>query len=406
MTVLNNLRLRYKLVLMLLVPMLGLLFFSGVQVRDRSAAASELQRVEDLAALNAQLSGAVHELQRERGRSSLFAGAAGKSGGAELAEQRKVTDTALASTHRYVATFQADKYGPTFKSELDTVVQQLAGLSKHRQAVDALSIPAKDVTGYYTTTVNAILTVSGHIATVSSNADVARLVATNVAFSQSKEATGLERATLSNVFTRGSFDQGQFVQFVTLLSSQATYVKVFQASATPEQVAAFEQTVRGAPIDAVARMEQVALERATATGFEGVDASDWFNQMTAKIDLQKQVEDRLVSAVVTRARQLRADARSALVLAAAMGVVALAVALGCALVVAGSIARPLATMTRAANGLASGDLNQWVDIEREDEIGELAHAFRRMMGSIRFLMMRRDNEEKDDDLGVSQIAAS
>jgi methyl-accepting chemotaxis protein len=379
LVLLNNLKLRNKLAVMLLAPLLGLLFFSGIQIQSRSAAVTELGRVEDLADLNARLNGAVHELQRERGRSSLFAGSGGKSYGAELAEQRRVTDTALASTSEYLTLFKAAEYGATFKTELDTVVKQINDLPAHRQAIDALSIPAKEITGFYTTTINAMLTVNGHIATASSDPEIARLVTTNNAFSQAKEATGLERATLSNVLARGSYDVGQYVQFVTLIASQSTYLKVFQASATPEQVEAYKQTVQGGSVDAVARMEQLALDQATATAITGIDANDWFSQITAKIDLQKQIEHQLSTAVVVRAQQLGSEARSEQTTAIATGLLALILAVGCALVVARSISRPLAAMTDAADGLAVGDIDQRVEIERGDEIGRMAAAFRRMI---------------------------
>ena len=69
-------------------------------------------------------------------------------------------------------------------------------------------------------TIKTILDLSGTIASASTSAEVARLVTANVALSQVKEATGLERATLSNAFAAGRFAPGQYEAVVTLRSAQ------------------------------------------------------------------------------------------------------------------------------------------------------------------------------------------
>lgn len=53
--------------------------------------------------------------------------------------------------------------------------------------------------------------------------------------------------------------------------------------------------------------------------------------------------------------------------------------LGAAVLLAGSIARALGIVARAAAGLASGDLDQQVDVWSKDELGRMAGAFRDMM---------------------------
>jgi len=50
-----------------------------------------------------------------------------------------------------------------------------------------------------------------------------------------------------------------------------------------------------------------------------------------------------------------------------------------------NIAEPLANLTRTAQQLASGDLNHSVDVERNDEIGMLGHAFNQMTEKLRLL---------------------
>ncbi len=56
---------------------------------------------------------------------------------------------------------------------------------------------------------------------------------------------------------------------------------------------------------------------------------------------------------------------------------------GGAILVSNSFARPIRTVTEIARHLASGDLDQTIDIQRRDEIGTMATAFREMIAYLR-----------------------
>src|SRR4051812_12292105 len=68
LTTVNNLSLKCKLALLLLIPGLGLLCFISFHVFDRYNDVRQMHAVGTLAQLNGELSALVHELQKERGR--------------------------------------------------------------------------------------------------------------------------------------------------------------------------------------------------------------------------------------------------------------------------------------------------------------------------------------------------
>jgi len=59
-----------------------------------------------------------------------------------------------------------------------------------------------------------------------------------------------------------------------------------------------------------------------------------------------------------------------------------ALAIGVALVAAGRIFRPVVRMVELANGIARGDYSQTIQVERSDELGSLAEAFRQMQENL------------------------
>lgn len=123
--------------------------------------------------------------------------------------------------------------------------------------------------------------------------------------------------------------------------------------------------------------------------------------LTSYIDWQSQQ--------VTNARNDSASTlSSATQLLIAMTVLAFAMAAGLGLIFARAITRPIAHLRDVADRVSTGDLeNVDITVESEDEIGDLAASFRRMVASIKFLMMRgTEGESGDEQDGLDVRAAS
>jgi methyl-accepting chemotaxis protein len=376
--VVDDMRIRNKFVLLLVVPVLAMMAFGATQAWDKYGTLTQMRKVQDLAGLNRELSGLVHELQKERGRTSLFLAAGGAQFNAELVAQRSLTDGHLASLNSALGRFDSASYGSGFVASRDAVVQRLAGLPASRKSADALNAAA---TGDYTATIDSLLSLDSALATVGTSADVARLVTASVALSYGKERTGQERATATNAFAHQLFDPAQFQLFVSQRAAQASYLGQFNGFASADEVAFYQTTVQGPDVVAVATMEQLALDRGPGVSLAPVDPVNWFDKMTAKIDLMKQVEDRLSVDLTGVAGQLAAAAQTALIVFASMALLSLVVSIVLAVIIVRSILGPVRALTGAAEGLAQGDLDQDLGPARLDELGQLASSFRRLIAS-------------------------
>ncbi|HJP37235.1 MAG TPA: nitrate- and nitrite sensing domain-containing protein [Gammaproteobacteria bacterium] len=88
-----NASIKKKLTLLLLTPLVGLLFFSGKGTLEHSATVSDTKQLQTLSELSVNLSGLVHELQKERGASAGYLGSKGEKFGKELTAQHKEADS-------------------------------------------------------------------------------------------------------------------------------------------------------------------------------------------------------------------------------------------------------------------------------------------------------------------------
>ena len=67
----------------------------------------------------------------------------------------------------------------------------------------------------------------------------------------------------------------------------------------------------------------------------------------------------------------------------------------CALLVAGGIVRPLRQLRAATDRISKGDMAVHLDIRSNDEVGDLAESFERMIAAIRFFRERAGNGRED-----------
>ncbi|WP_421243877.1 methyl-accepting chemotaxis protein [Aeromonas sp. 601019] len=293
----NRLGLAGKMLLAICLPLLALLFFASHYAYDRYRVTHEMaQALQQLTVVerSAQL---VHELQKERGMSAGFIGSEGRKFADALPRQRQQVDEAISR-------FQGLERGSVHE-QADLGLSELTGI---RDQVDKLAIEAPRQVAFYSQLIASLLKVVDEISLRSQDAAIALQTNAYAAFLQNKERMGMERATLSNVFAKGSFTPATLQQFMSLLSAQQSYLERFRAAASPAQQRLLEQIEKSPVIAEVAKYEQLALDKMTEGGFD-VDPERWFAVSTEKIDLLKQGEDQLYQQLFERVEQMESESQ-------------------------------------------------------------------------------------------------
>ena len=132
MSFINNIKIKSKLILMLIFPIAGLMYFSVNGIWEKSILSSNMRSVESLSSLAVKISALAHELQKERGASSVFLGRKGTEFVSELSGQRHETDKKLTDLQIFLKGFDAGRFGAEFKGNMDTALTNINDL-KGRQ---------------------------------------------------------------------------------------------------------------------------------------------------------------------------------------------------------------------------------------------------------------------------------
>ncbi|MGF1609580.1 MAG: nitrate- and nitrite sensing domain-containing protein, partial [Kiloniellales bacterium] len=357
------------------LPLVAMLLFAGSVVWEKQRVASEMEQLERMAELAPDVSALVHELQKERGLSAGFIGSGGNKFAAELMEQRNATNERNSALAAALGDFDVAAYGDGFVGNVRSMQETLAGLEQRRVAVSELGTAVPEMAGYYSGLIARLLGIVEVMAVISSDSQVTNAITAYTALLQAKERAGLERAMGTAGFSAGEFNPALYQRFIRLIAAQDTLLGIFSGYATRHEVEFYQSTMAGPAVEEVERMRTIALDSIDTGSTGGIEGAYWFDTITRKIDLMKQVEDQLAGDLVALAGGIGEQANSAFMLTLAVTLVVFAVTVAVMAVLVRGITRPLGSVTGIIKRLSEGDNAVEVQhVDRGDEIGAIARA--------------------------------
>lgn len=377
----GNFRMSTKIVVMLVLPVAGMLYFSASSTIGLVQTVNKSRTTQQLILLSRAAGNLAHELQKERGFSAGFIGSKGANYTTDLPRQRQDTDARLAEFSAVAATMPG----------ADAAVQKAIGAAKAgldalgatRDRISALGLKGSESFAYYTATIDTLLSAAskGYL-----SGSIASLVAEGSAidsFLRYKEMAGQERATVNEVLTSGHFTDETYRRFIGLMAAQDAYLALFSTYGQSDLVAWARQHMQNPATAKVADYRAAILATGSDVPFT-VIPNDWFAAITSKIDSMKEVEDHLAGHLTASVSAVWAQANALLTinLAVVLAMIVLAGLFVSAMYRA--IARPLHLVLNALVNIASGegDLTQRLPVHSSDEIGQLAGLFNQTMEKI------------------------
>ncbi|MEI6895018.1 MAG: methyl-accepting chemotaxis protein [Colwellia sp.] len=268
-----------------------------------------MSTISHLTKLSVVYSDLVHELQKERGATAGFIGSNGSKFSVQLISQRKNTDEKSQEmiNHLTKNTFSSSKV-----NRLNTDISNMLGkLSTIRKKVDKLAISSSDAISFYSRLNAQLLSVSTHNADISTDANITKNIVAYYSFLQGKERAGIERAVLSNTFSKDIFGEGMFVKFISLLTQQNTYFDTFNQFASEKNSNFFKTFLNHASINEVIRLRAIAIQMQHKFS---IDAEYWFRQSTLRIGQLKKIEDQLSQSLLALSEEKQDKALSTMIL--------------------------------------------------------------------------------------------
>lgn len=191
----KNLSLWQKLVILASVPLLALVALCFITLNNEYKDYKLLLDTKMNSNLTTATSVLIHEMQKERGKSSLFVG--GAVSAAEVETQRKLT-----TDKKTVFSEALHKAGIDGKY-VSEAVNSLEGLEELRKDVDAKR-PASEIVPRYNSAIECLLHIHQGIASAKTTKEISDLFRNVSLVEEAKENAGRFRATLSGILSKNA----------------------------------------------------------------------------------------------------------------------------------------------------------------------------------------------------------
>ena len=300
---LHKIRFKYKLLLLILIPLLGLGYFAISNIYQSYNSYSTVSRLEKFARLSVSIGDLVHETQKERGYTAVYLFSNGEELRAELQQQRISTNKTVDAIRNFLLDFDADTYSRKLSSDIKKAITELDNLQARRGQVLALSISTEEAFSYYTNMNASFLGVLAEISKISKEVRVSYRTTAYLNFLLAKEQAGIERALLANVFKADQFDKDSYYKVVKTTTAQEMYFNLFKLFTEQEYLEAYNEFLESEAAFESLRLRQLALKKRDEGGF-AVDVKTWFQLMTEKINSLKKIEESLSNDIIKTAQNI------------------------------------------------------------------------------------------------------
>jgi len=373
---LGNILIKYKLSFIVLIPIVAMLILAGIKVSILQEKAKNQSDLVELMEVSIAASNLVHELQKERGASAGFTNSKGKKFATSLLKQHKNTDEKRDALHAALSHINTDRFGEEYSQQLNAALEDLSRIEETRKKVSDLQLPLPKVVGYYTSMNGKFLGITKKALFVAQDPTLLRDISAYLYFMQSKERAGIERAVGAAGFG-GGWNADLISKFKGLILVQDTYMDVFMAYATPEERGFYKDKISDSSFTEVTKMRNIAIKAASVNGplAQHVDAGDWFETITKKINVLKQIEDHLGEDVMHLASKGASGAVTERNFYALVFGILITIILSLTYIIIQDLLRSIRNTQDVMSELVEGNVDVEVQgTQRKDEIGGMARS--------------------------------
>ncbi|MCY9782832.1 nitrate- and nitrite sensing domain-containing protein [Nocardiopsis sp. EMB25] len=393
---------RSRLVALIVIPTAVALALGGLRVYESTDTTITHAHIEDRANVGVIIVELANQLGRERSASAVYISddpdpTRRSDELRQRLEEERDASRELQTSLTAELSAMGDMDGSLAQTRLDTMLSQLDSLDSLRNEVDETRVTVLPVVTNYRTISRSLREFNQTMADQSSDTDLREAVRALTALSSARDQLSYETALMSHSLSRNTMTGGIAE---AIESSRARYeneLSNFVQAASVEQRAIFDENFTGLEVSQVSTMRMRVMYRAerndSLTGVTSNDGPEDYQEIAdTALDLLQTVESEIAGAIAEDADELgNAAMMRTITDLVVVALVLLAVFILTSLVVR-SLVRPLRTLEDGARRIAERDLPDAInrmqeagsapdvrvtpiEVETNDEIGEVARAF-------------------------------
>lgn len=372
----NDISIKYKLSVIMLLPILALTIFIGLKVWDLQQKAARQQQLVGLMDISITANNLVHEIQKERGLSAGFLSSHGEKFADDMIKQRQKANEAFEAYKIKIESYKLKSFGEGYSEQISIAYNELTKVDDIRKKISDFQIDQPTAVAYYTSLTTKLLGITEKALVSTHDDNILRELSAYLYFIQAKEKAGIERATGAAGFGSG-WNPALLNKFEDLISTQKTYLNVFLTYASEAERIEYQEMAKDPVFLNIEKMREVAFKSLNSNGdlIETIGSEVWFAAMSKKINILKEFENRLVENVSKSAFEVAKIAlfeRNVSLILSILLVILVIVSITFSI---RNLMRSINNTENTMAALALGNRDvEIIGIERQDEIGGMARS--------------------------------
>lgn len=385
---LEKIRLKLKLSLMMILPIIGLCILASWQVMNNFKIKQNAELILEVTEFVTVVDQFLHALQTERSTAAVYISSKGKKFEQEYRQQLAVSDQRYQQFQQILGALDM-----TASEDYSALVESSATLmdkvKELRTKIQKRRIRSIRYLKTYDELAATLLDLINILPRTAQQSPLGVLGAAYISFMHSIELAAIEAAVLADVFQKDAFPPGAFKRFTTLMTSQKAYLSMFRSLANEQQLQNFNQQFQGEIIDETNRMRESAFA-ASDYGAFGIEPEYWFQKQSTKLEIMRGISTQLSEELINRAQLIKTraeeDSFNSLLLTGLIFVITIVGMVA----IQKSILTPVRSMLKSVAELATGegDLTVKLHAPGEDEIAELAKHFNDFLQTVRNIIVQ------------------
>ena len=377
---LNRFSLTGKIITISLIPLLACLVLLVISLKSTQDSLNTNKSLSTQITISAKVSDLIHELQKERGLSAGFLSSKGAKFSNELKSQRNSTDSALKELKKMVS---KDLKGFDLRSGFDALDLLDSTRLNADNSLSGDSPLIAQTISYYTKTIATLLDSISNSTSLVKDSAILRVMFSYTNFLYAKESAGLERATGNAMLSSNSpASDAQYDTFVSLLTKQEVYEKAFLDFGEGKDRAIYDRAKEEPSFKQVESIRE-SIKSNHKSGNYGVEAKVWWDTITTKIDILKDVEDSIALNIKnTLSQKISTQQKAFWTMLVLEGLAFVVSILLCAFVTKNILNNLDIVRTKLDFITEHKALNETINVKSQDCIGQMAKSVNGFLGFI------------------------
>ena len=382
MRFINNIKLKNKLILMLVVPIIGMVVFSFSLYKTSSQDADNASKMLLLTDVAIEANHSIASLQNELGVTSKFIKAYGKKFGAELETSQQQTDEKLINLNKTINGISEVTFNAAFDKRLANVKKGIAELAEKRTAVKNKKLRRNKAEDYFNKLMEDMLSLIEMMPRITSDKELANLTSAYVNFMRLKNLAGLEREILFNVFKRDQFLGKEFNTFNKSVNFQSVYESSFLSLISESDKEFYNQLMSSEDVNKAQEMRKKAFVSADYGAFN-IEPKTWLDVQSKKMQLLNDVAVKLTRDVKSKVEFTQASSSNLQMMILMFSIFAYILTIFFWWIISKGIGSSVNSISRVMGRISVGDLSSEISKTSDDEFGHLQGSISKMQQDLK-----------------------